>query len=103
DAVQMTQVDRLERQAQFARQRDGLAFDRIAYRSRAVFDLKLLRATQRNLQAVRQIVRNVISAYREDTRVLDHTTGIHHVIRPAAANVNDERAEFFLLAGQQRE
>jgi hypothetical protein len=68
-----------------------------------VFQLQLFRAAQRHFQAVGQVVGNVVAADRQHAGVLDDAVGIDDVIGRAAADVNDQRAQFLLLVRQQRE
>ena len=103
DALQMLEVDGLERQAEFVGDGDGLAFDFLVQQRGAVFELELFRAAQRHFQAVGQVVGNMVAADRQHAGVLDDAVGIDDVIGRAAADVNDQRAEFLLLVGQQRE
>ena len=79
------------------------AFRRLVHERRAVFELQFFRAAQRHFQAVGQIVGNVVAADRQHAGVLDDAVGIDDVIRRAAADVNDQRAQFLLLVRQQRE
>ena len=68
-----------------------------------MFEFQFFRAAQRHFQAVGQIVGNVVAADRQHAGVPDDAVGINDVIGRAAADVNDQRAEFLLLARQQRE
>ena len=65
--------------------------------------LQIFRATQRHLESVGEIVRDVVAADREHPGVLDDAAAIDHVFRRAAAHVEHERAEFLLLIRQKRD
>ena len=78
-----------------------LAF--LVHQRRAVFELEFFRAAQRHFQAVGQVVGNMVAANRQNAGVPDDAVGINDVIGRAAADVNDQRAEFLLFVGQQRE
>ncbi len=103
DVAQMLDIDRFERQAEFVGNGNGLSFAFLIHQRRAVFELELFRAAQGHFQAVSQIVGNMVATNRQHAGVLDDATGINDVIRRAAADVNDQRAEFLLLVGQQRQ
>ena len=45
----------------------------------------------------------MIPANRQNARVPDDAFGVNDVVRRATADVNDQRAQFLLFAGQQRE
>ena len=93
----------LSGQAEFVRDGDGLALDGFVHDGRAVFELEFFRAAQRDFQAVGEVVGDVVAANREHAGVLDDAADIDDVIGGAAADVNDERAEFLLLVREQRE
>ena len=99
----MFEIHRLQRQAQFVVARERLPLVRLLSRSRTVLHLQIFRATQRHLEAVGEIVRDVVATDREHSSVLDDAAAIDHVFRRAAAHVEHERAEFLLLVGQKRE
>ena len=103
DAAQMFDIDRFQRQAEFVRNGDRLAFDFLIHQRRAVFELEFFGAAQGHFQAVSQVVGNMVSANRQNARVPDDAIGIDDVIGRAAADVHDQRAEFLLFAGQQRQ
>ena len=103
DALEMLDVDGLERQAEFVGDGDGLALDFLVQQRGAVFELEFFRAAQRHFQSVSQIVGNVVAAHRQHAGMPDDAARIHDVIGRAAANVNDQRAQFLLLARQQRQ
>jgi hypothetical protein len=63
----------------------------------------LLGPAQRDFQTVSQVVGNVIPAHRQHAGVLDDAVGINDVLGRAAAEVDDQRAEFLLLVGEQRQ
>ena len=99
----MLQIDRALSQAVALRERDRLTFRVLIHQRRAVFDLELLRAAQRHLQPVSQVVRDVVAADGEQSGVLHNAIRADDVFGRAPADVDDERAQFFLLAAQQRE
>ena len=103
DTAQVFEVHRLQRQTQFVVARERLPLVRLFSYSRAVLHLQILRATQRHLESVGEIVRDVITADCEHPGVLDDAAAIDDVLRRAAAHVEHERAEFLLLVGQERE
>ena len=101
DAAQVFNVDGFERQAKFVGNGNRLAPAFRIHLRRAVFQLEFFRAAQRHLQAISQIVGNVVAADRQHAGVFDDPVGVHHVIRRAATDIDDQRAQFLLLVGQQ--
>ncbi len=78
-----------------------LALGGLVEKAGAVFDLELLGAAERHLQAVGQVVGHMIAANRQHPGVLDDPVGIDDVVGRSAADVDDQRAEFLLLVRQQ--
>jgi len=76
DPLQMLQIDCLERQAKVVRDGNGPALERFIHERRAVFEFQLFRATQLHLQAVAEVVGNMVAANRQDAGVLDDAVGI---------------------------
>src|SRR2546427_93425 len=103
NAAKMLQIDRALRQAVALRERDRLAFRSLIYQRRAVFDFELLRAAQRNLQPVSQVVRDVVAADREQSGVFHYAVRTDDVFGRAPADIDDERAQLLLLVAQQRQ
>src|ERR1035437_6052213 len=103
DVLQMFQDHGLEREAEFIGDADGLALGGLRDQRGTMFAFQFFRAAQWNFQAVGEVVGNMVAAHRQHASVPDNAVGINHVFRRAAADVNDQRTEFFLLAGEQRE
>src|SRR5580765_4726096 len=102
DAAKMLEIDRAFSQAMAFCNRDGLTFRVFIHQRRAVLDLKLLRAAERNLQPVGQVVRDVVAADRQQSGVLHDAVRADDVFGGAPANVDRERAQFLLLVAQER-
>ena len=103
DALQMFDVDGLERQAEFIGDGDVPAPGFLVQQRRAVLELEFFRAAQRHFQAVSQVIGNMVAADGQHAGVPDDTAGIHDVIRRAAADINHQSAQLLLIARQQRE
>ena len=97
----MFDVNHFEHQAKFVGNRDSLSFALRIQNRGAMFELQFFRAAQRNFQAKSEIVRNMVAAYGNSTRVLNNTIRINDVVRRTATNINDECAKFFLFTTQQ--
>ena len=81
-------------------QQDRFARQTIAESDAAFLDLEFLRARHRNAQAHRDVVRDVIAADAEDAALFHRAIDVENVIGRAAADVDDERAEIFLMLGE---
>ena len=81
-------------------QQNRLARQTIAEGDAAFLDLELLRARHRDAQTHRDVVRNVIAADREHAALFHRAVDIENVIGRAAADIDDERAEIFLMLGE---
>ena len=103
DAPQVFEVDGALRQTMLVRERNGLALHAVVHQCGAVFDLELFGETQGNFQSVSQIVRDVVAADRQQAGVLDDAIRADDVFGRAAADVNDQSAQFLLLVAQQRQ
>jgi hypothetical protein len=68
----------------------------------AVIDLELFGAAEGDFEAVGEVVRNVVAADSEDAGVFDDAFRVNDVFGGAAADVDDERAHFFLLIVEER-
>src|SRR5207302_5197029 len=101
DAAQMFEVDGTLRQTMLVREGNGLALHALVHQRGAVFDLELFGETQGNFQSVSQIVRDVVAADRQQSGVLDDAIRANDVFGRAASDVNDQSAQFLLLAAQQ--
>ena len=78
-------------------QQDRFARQTIAENDAALFDLQFFRARHRDAQAHRDVVRDVIAADREDAALFHRAVDIENVIGRPAADIDDERAEIFLM------
>lgn len=101
DAAEVFEVDRFEGQAELVGNCESLSFDGIVHKGAAVFELELLGAAQGNFQSVSQIVGDVITANGQDAGVFDDAVHIDDVFGGTAADVNDQRAQFFVFVREQ--
>ena len=81
-------------------QQNRFAREAIAEHGAAFLDLELLRARHRDAQTHRDIVRDVIAADCEHAALFHRAVDIEHVIGRPAADIDDERAEIFLMLGE---
>ena len=90
----------LARETGIVFQQNRLARKAIAEDGAAFLDLELLRARHRDTQTHRDIVGDVIAADCEHAALLYRPVDIKHVIGRPAANIDDERAQIFLMLGK---
>src|SRR5438093_6193617 len=103
DAPQVLEIHGLERQPVLIVVRKRQALVCVTDPRGAVFDLELFRTAQRHLQAVGQVVRDVVAADRQHAGVLDDAAAVNDELRGAAAQVDGQRTQFLLLGRQQRQ
>ncbi len=100
DRVQRFALDLLAREAGVVLEQNRFARQTIAQRATAFFDFQFLCARHRNAQSHRDVVRDVIAADREHAALFHRTIDIQNEIGRAAADIDHERAEIFLLLRQ---
>src|SRR6186713_458194 len=99
----MFNVDRLRWEPQIVAHCDRFSFDAVVDERRAMFNLELLGPAEGNLQAVSQIIGDMITTDGENTGMLDNAIGVDHILRRATTDVDDQCAELFLIAIQKRQ
>ena len=97
DRVERLALDLFAGKTGIVFQQDRFARQTIAQSDAALLDLQLLRARHRDAQSHRDVVRDVIAADREDAALFHRAIDIQNVIGRAAADIDDERAEIFLM------
>lgn len=76
---------------------DGLAAGAVVEEGGAVINLELFGAAERDFEAIGQIVGYMIAADGEDAGVFNNAPGINNIFGDAAADIDNEGAEFLLL------
>src|SRR4029077_20861799 len=97
DGVERFTLDLLARKTGIIFQEDGFAGSRIAEGHAAFFDLQFLRARHRDAQAHGDVVRDVIADNTENPALLHRAVRVEDVIGRAAADIDDEGTEAFLV------
>src|ERR1044071_4996580 len=100
DAAQVFEVEGTLRQAVIIGEGDGLAFCGVVDQGGALVDLELFGAAERDFEPVSQVVGDMVAADGEQAGVFHDAAGAHHVLGGAAADVDDQGTQLFLLVAQ---